>query len=105
MTTNSIAVPQATAPQHTPIASSDRQAARPTMPHDSQAAMAHSAADPNTPWRMPTQTELRETLRQVQLRADDITDDFWKNSYLTRNPYVVRAQALAQQWGLGVVVS
>ncbi len=51
------------------------------------------------------QTELRETLRQVQLRADDITDVFWKNSYLTRNPYVVRAQALAQQWGLGVVVS
>ena len=60
MTTNSIAVPQATAPQHTPIASSDRQAARPTMPHDSQAAMTNSAADPNTPWRMPTQAELRE---------------------------------------------
>ena len=31
-------------------------------------------------------TELRETLRQVQLRADDITDPFWKDSYLTRNP-------------------
>ena len=60
MTTNSIAVPQATAPQHTPIASSDRQAARPTMPHDSQAAMTNSAADPNPPWRMPTQAELRE---------------------------------------------
>jgi hypothetical protein len=50
------------------------------------------------------QTEMRETLRQIKLRTDDITDPFWKNSYLRRNPYVVRAQALAQEWGLGVIV-
>src|SRR5262249_29374949 len=31
--------------------------------------------------------ELAETLRQVQLRLDDIPDRFWKNSYLTRNPH------------------
>ncbi len=48
--------------------------------------------------------ELRETLRQIQLRADDITDPFWKNSYLTRNPYCVRAQQLAKEWGLDVIV-
>ena len=48
--------------------------------------------------------ELRETLRQIQLRADDITDPFWKNSYLTRNPYCVRVQQLAKEWGLDVVV-
>jgi ATP/maltotriose-dependent transcriptional regulator MalT len=42
--------------------------------------------------------ELAETLRQVQLRADDITDPFWKDSYLTRNPYVARALALGREW-------
>jgi serine/threonine protein kinase/tetratricopeptide (TPR) repeat protein len=42
--------------------------------------------------------ELRETLRQIHLRADDITDPFWKNSYLTRNRYCVRAQQLGQAW-------
>ncbi len=45
-------------------------------------------------------SELGETLRQIQLRADDITDPFWKNSYLTRNASCVRAQALVQEWGL-----
>lgn len=44
--------------------------------------------------------ELRETLRQMQLRADNIADPFWKNSYLTRNPSCVRAQQLAAQWGI-----
>jgi hypothetical protein len=48
--------------------------------------------------------ELRETLHQIQIRADDITDPFWKNSYLTRNPHCVRAQSLAKEWGLDVVV-
>ena len=50
------------------------------------------------------QAELRETLRQVQLRADDITDAFWKSSYLTRNPYCVRTLQLAKEWGLAVAV-
>ena len=44
--------------------------------------------------------ELRETLHQIELRADDIPDPFWRNSYLTRNPYCARAQQLARQWGL-----
>ncbi len=50
-------------------------------------------------------SEMHETLHQIKLRADDITDPFWKNSYLTRNPSVVRAQQLAKQWGLDVDVS
>lgn len=50
--------------------------------------------------RERARTELRETLRQVQLRADDIQDAFWKNSYLTRNPYCARAQTLGHEWGL-----
>lgn len=49
-------------------------------------------------------TELRETLRQIQLRADDIADPFWRNSYLTRNQSCVRAQQLAREWGIGIVV-
>jgi hypothetical protein len=44
--------------------------------------------------------ELAETLRQIQLRHDDIADPFWKNSYLTRNAYVARALALGQDWGV-----
>jgi hypothetical protein len=48
--------------------------------------------------------ELRETLRQIQLRADDITDPFWKNSYLTRNHYCARAQQLAKQWDIDMTV-
>lgn len=43
--------------------------------------------------------QLRETLRQIQLRADDITDPRWKDSYLTCNPHCVRAQQLALEWG------
>lgn len=45
-------------------------------------------------------SELRETLRQIQLRADNITDPAWKTSYLTRNPYCVRAQQLAKEWAI-----
>lgn len=45
-------------------------------------------------------SELAETIRQIQLRAEDIADAFWRNSYLTRNPYCARAQQLARQWGL-----
>src|SRR5262249_54494125 len=44
--------------------------------------------------------ELSETLRQVALRAEDIADPFWKDSYLTRNPYVARALVLGREWGL-----
>jgi hypothetical protein len=44
--------------------------------------------------------ELRETLRQIELRADDISDPFWKESYLTRNRNCVRAQQLGKEWGL-----
>jgi hypothetical protein len=46
--------------------------------------------------------ELRETLRQMGLRADDIADPFWKSSYLSRNPACVRAQQLAAEWGIAV---
>lgn len=48
--------------------------------------------------------ELHETLRQIEIRADDIPDPFWRTSYLTRNPYCARAQALAKDWELDVVV-
>lgn len=48
------------------------------------------------------QTELRETLRQIQVRVDDITDPFWKNSYLTRNRHCVQALRLAREWGIHV---
>lgn len=44
--------------------------------------------------------ELRETLRQISLRADDIPDPVWKNSYLTRNPSCVRAREVAREWGI-----
>lgn len=50
-------------------------------------------------------SELRKTLRQVQLRADDIQDAFWKKSYLTRNPYCARAQMLGHAWDLGIAVA
>jgi hypothetical protein len=43
--------------------------------------------------------ELAEMLHQAQLCADDIADPFWKDSYLTRNPHVTRALALAREWG------
>ncbi|MFY0534262.1 hypothetical protein [Nannocystis pusilla] len=44
--------------------------------------------------------ELRETLRQIDLRADDIADPSWRHSYLSRNPYCLRARALADAWGV-----
>jgi eukaryotic-like serine/threonine-protein kinase len=45
-------------------------------------------------------SELLETLRQIQRRADDITDPFWRRSYLSRNAYCARAQELSRAWGL-----
>jgi hypothetical protein len=38
--------------------------------------------------------ELEATLRQIELRADNIEDPVWRDRYLTRNPYCVRARAL-----------
>ncbi|MBZ5710193.1 ATP-binding protein, partial [Nannocystis pusilla] len=43
-------------------------------------------------------SELRETQRQIDLRAGDIPDTFWRHSYLSRNPHCVRARALAGAW-------
>lgn len=54
--------------------------------------------------RERARTELGETLRQIQLRADDIADSFWRSSYLTRNPDCVRAQELGRKWGLDIQV-
>ncbi len=55
----------------------------------------HAAGDPTR-----AHVELQETLRQIQRRADDITDSVWRTSYLTRNPHCVRAIALARERGL-----
>lgn len=50
--------------------------------------------------REAARAELRATLRQIRLCADDITDPFWRNSYKTRNPSYVRAEMLAEELGL-----
>lgn len=50
--------------------------------------------------RQRANTELQETLRQIKLRADDILDPFWRNSYLTRNRHCVKAQQLYRDWAL-----
>lgn len=44
--------------------------------------------------------ELHQTLRLIELRADDITGATWKQSCLTRIPRCVRALELATQWRL-----
>jgi hypothetical protein len=44
--------------------------------------------------------ELRETLDQIRIRAEDIADLGWRRSYLTRNSDVRRARALAEAWGV-----
>lgn len=49
-------------------------------------------------------TTLREAVRQIKLRADDIPDPLWKNSYLTHNPYCARTQKLAQEWELDFIL-
>lgn len=49
--------------------------------------------------------ELRETLRQIQRRADDITDPIWRTRYLTRNPHCARAIELGRARGLDDVVA
>jgi tetratricopeptide (TPR) repeat protein len=50
--------------------------------------------------RARARAELAEALRQVELCAADIADPRWRESYLTRNPYVARALALGREWGL-----
>ena len=55
--------------------------------------------------RKRARAELRETIRQIQLRYEDIADPFWKNSYLTRNPSCARALALAKAWELDAIVA
>jgi tetratricopeptide (TPR) repeat protein len=47
--------------------------------------------------------ELRETLCQVKLRADDFAEPAWRNGYLTRNQDSVRALALAREWEIDVM--
>jgi predicted Ser/Thr protein kinase len=43
--------------------------------------------------------ELRETLHQIRIRAEDIEDPGWRQSFLTRNVENRRARALAETWG------
>jgi serine/threonine protein kinase/tetratricopeptide (TPR) repeat protein len=42
--------------------------------------------------------ELARTLHEIKLRAADITDPHWRNTYLSRNRGCIRARALAEQW-------
>jgi hypothetical protein len=42
--------------------------------------------------------ELRETLHQIRIRAEDIEDPGWRRSYLIRNVENRRARALADAW-------
>jgi eukaryotic-like serine/threonine-protein kinase len=44
--------------------------------------------------------ELRETLEQIRIRAEDVADPCWRQRYLTRNADNVRARALAAAWGV-----
>lgn len=44
--------------------------------------------------------ELRETVRQIELRADRVVDPVCRERYLTRNPFCVRALELADAWGV-----
>lgn len=44
--------------------------------------------------------ELRATLEQIRLRADDIVDPVWRRSYLCLNPHCATALRLAAEWGL-----
>jgi hypothetical protein len=44
--------------------------------------------------------ELRETLRQIAIRAEDIDDPAWRTRYLTQNPDCARATQLASEWNL-----
>ncbi|MBL9006886.1 MAG: protein kinase [Myxococcales bacterium] len=61
--------------------------------------LAASEAFHDSGHRDRARIELRETLRQIQLRTDDITEPFWRDSYLGRNPACVRARQLAREWG------
>jgi len=44
--------------------------------------------------------ELRQTLDQIRVRAEDIKDLGWRRSYLTRNADNRRARGLADAWGV-----
>ena len=66
--------------------------------------LAISEAFHATGQRERAESELRETLRQIQLRLDDIADLHWKTRYASGNPYCVRTQLLAKQWGLDMEV-
>jgi hypothetical protein len=44
--------------------------------------------------------ELRATLDQIRMRAEDIVDLDWRRSYLTRNAENRRVRALAEAWGV-----
>ena len=44
--------------------------------------------------------ELTEVLSQIQIRAADISDHYWRNSYLRDNPYCARALQLGREWML-----
>ena len=43
---------------------------------------------------------VRETVRQIELRADRVVDPVCRERYLTRNPFCVRALELADAWGV-----
>jgi len=66
----------------------------PEVPLRLAAAQAFAAASQEE----RAHAELRETLRQVDLRADNIPDPKWKESYLGRNPACVRTRELARDW-------
>lgn len=46
--------------------------------------------------------ELIEAMRQMLLRADDITEPAWRESDLGRHPACRRLRELAQPWGIEV---
>jgi hypothetical protein len=50
--------------------------------------------------RERARAELRETLDQIWIRAEDITDAGWRRAYLTRNVENLRARALAEAWSV-----
>lgn len=88
---------QATAEEALELLAKFGGAGFPEVPLRLTASEAFHAAGDNDRAR----TELAETLRQVQVRADNIADPVWKNSYLTNNPSCSRAQQLEREWLLG----
>jgi hypothetical protein len=45
-------------------------------------------------------SELREALRQIQIRVDKISDSGWRDRFLQRNAMNLRAFELARDWGI-----